>query len=800
MGGGRWRESRVLVVAIALTVIAAVPAVLTATKVTNPWILGGAAAGAAIVLVLAGIWQDRYKKIVSSRDDGFQKLRDECLTLRNGAPPKVRKINDPIALGIHPSIPLADHGQGKAHVPPYIMRDVDTELRSKLEAGGFVLIVGDSTAGKSRAAFEAMRHTLRSHTLIAPRGVDGLRVAIAHASRCRKAVLWLNDLEFYLRPGGLSKADIARLIIGNGSAKIILATIRSAEQARLLRGDADPDGPGRQTERDVREVFEQAHQIRMWRKFSHNELDRARALTEDPRIAMALRHSDTFGVTEYLAAGPALQCDYENAWDIGVNPRGAALVSAAIDCRRAGFLGSIPRALLNRLHEIYLNEAGGNRLMPESIEHAWEWATRPRYGTTALLVGEEAVDVFDYLVDLKQHQEDEWYASEEFVKHALAYAGAPDSLAIGEHAYWGGALSAGKIAFRRALMLCEKAKDAQGQANALKGLGDITYAEGDYADAAGLFQRAWALYDSIKDSDGKALVSRSLGAVAADSDKWVDAAHMYIEIDSLFRSVRDGWGCAHVSNGLADLLYHKNDYGPHTDLYQTAERVRYAEIPWALEVAMNDHKRQEGDLPNDVNIDQLTGVYTRISKLYGEMGDWAGQGHAVKVLGAIAEWVSDWDTAVGHYEKAWGLYRKSLDGIAFRDRGGSGRSAISRYCDMHEHIASSHCKNKELDLSPFWGKSEEHLEMVRDLHRAARNVERTRHNLQNVIRRIELMLVGEDIRALEASVKSLGLRLNAQPTEIALSGRLSLIVHEISNCSPLKISLESSTAETDISG
>jgi len=679
------------------------------------------------------------------------------------------------------------------------MRDVDSELSSRLEEGGFVLIVGDSTAGKSRAAFEAMRHTLRNHTLIAPRGVDGLRVAIAYASRCRKAVLWLNDLEFYLRPGGLSKADIARLLIGNGPAKVILATIRSAEQARLLRGNAEPDSAGPQTERYIREIFEQAHQIRMWRKFTQNELDCARVLTKDPRIAMALQHSDTFGVTEYLAAGPALQCDYENAWDIGVNPRGAALVSAAIDCRRAGFLGSIPRALLNLLHEMHLVEAGGNRLMPESIEHAWEWATRPRYGTAALLVGEEAVDVFDYLVDLKQYQEDEWYASEEFIKHALAYAEAPDSLTLGEHAYWSEKFSVGKIAFRRALMLCERAKDVQGQANALKGLGDITYAEGDYADAAELFQRAWALYDSIRDSDGKARVSRNLGAVAADSDKWVDAAHVYIEIDSLFRSVRDGLGCAHVSNGLADLLYHRNDYGPHADLYQTVERVRDAKIPWALEAAMNDHEWQGGYPPNDVNIDQIADVYTRISKMYEEIGDWAGQGHAVKVLGTMAELASDWDAAVGCYEKVWGLCSKSMDRFAFHNGGGAGRSAISRYCDKYEYIASSHYENKELDLSIFWNKSEKQLEVARNLHRAARDVERARYNLQNAIKRVELTLVGEGIRALEASVKSLRIRLNTQPTEIALSERLSSIMHEISIFSSLNISLESSATETDIS-
>jgi len=185
--------------------------------------------------------------------------------------------------------------------------------------------------------------------------------------------------------------------------------------------------------------------------------------------------------------------------------------------------------------------------------------------------------------------------------------------------------------------------------------------------------------------------------------------------------------------------------------------------------------------------------------MYEEIGDWAGQGHAVKVLGAMAELASDWDAAVGYYEKAWGLYSESMDGFAFRNGGGAGRSTISRYCDKYEYIASSHYENKKLDLSIFRNKFEEELEAVRNLHRATRDFERARYNLQNVIKRVELTLVGEGIRVLEASVRSLRLRLNAQSTEIALSERLSSIMHEISMFSSLKISLESSTTETDIS-
>lgn len=56
-------------------------------------------------------------------------------------------------------------------------RDIDDGLRERLAAGGFVLLGGDSTAGKSRAAFEA---------------------------------------EGYLGTGGLTAAQLGRLVTGDG--------------------------------------------------------------------------------------------------------------------------------------------------------------------------------------------------------------------------------------------------------------------------------------------------------------------------------------------------------------------------------------------------------------------------------------------------------------------------------------------------------------------------------------------------------------------------------------------------------
>jgi hypothetical protein len=68
------------------------------------------------------------------------------------------------------------------------------DLRERLAAGGFVLLAGDSAAGKSRAAFEAMTATLPGHLLTCPASRDAVTAAVARAAQARRCVLWLDDL------------------------------------------------------------------------------------------------------------------------------------------------------------------------------------------------------------------------------------------------------------------------------------------------------------------------------------------------------------------------------------------------------------------------------------------------------------------------------------------------------------------------------------------------------------------------------------------------------------------------------
>ena len=119
----------------------------------KPWILAGATAAAAVIVVFSAMWQQRYQRQAQRRDEQDFRMQDGCMVLADGRLPLVRDITNPTLVGVHraqdpAAAPPGGHAR-ETEAPAYVPRDVDAQLRERLAAGGFVLLIGDSTAGKT---------------------------------------------------------------------------------------------------------------------------------------------------------------------------------------------------------------------------------------------------------------------------------------------------------------------------------------------------------------------------------------------------------------------------------------------------------------------------------------------------------------------------------------------------------------------------------------------------------------------------------------------------------------------------
>ncbi|WP_405624569.1 trypsin-like peptidase domain-containing protein [Streptomyces sp. NBC_01396] len=396
---------------------------------------------------------------------------------------------DPIGFGVH----RVPDSPGHPSVVEYIARSVDIDLDNHLELlareGGMLLLSGDSAAGKSRALFEAMRRKL-SDWLVCKPDPDVDISSLLLASSDNRRVVWLDDLHDYLRSDGLTPSLLDGL---TSRLVVVLATIRTEFYEQYTDDRSRKSltrGSGAQLPSSSGRVLRAAQHIIIERIWDRSERQRA-SVSEDPRIANALESDRAYGVAEYLAAGPQVLKLWRSAYRVRGNPRGAALVAAAIDLTRTGVGSSLPRDALERLHEHYLEQAGGLALRPEGLDEAWNWATDVVLGVTGPLVPSKGgmYKPFDYLVS------------------DVARRSGPDDL---PDLVWSEALrvvddsrrslvamvarSAGRLdAAKDALIPLVQSDDLEG----LNILGAIAASEKSWEDARRCFSRASELGDSI---------------------------------------------------------------------------------------------------------------------------------------------------------------------------------------------------------------------------------------------------------------------------------------------------------------
>ncbi|MGW3994132.1 hypothetical protein ACWEF6_11655 [Amycolatopsis sp. NPDC004772] len=282
-------------------------------------------------------------------------------------------------------------------LPRYVPRDRDEDLEWAIASGGLVLLHGRAAAGKSRTAAEAVRRLRPSHQLLIPVDGPALREIVESGQELTDTVVWLDDLERFLVPGGLDVGLLQRLAPA-GSPVCVVATIRDHE----LAGYRTADGVINRAAADLIASIPPSHLLTIDQRLTDTEQEQARRLQEgDPRIGRALEAAE--GFAEYLAAGtPMLQ-----RWSIGDSPLfyvGQALISAAVDCRRAGYVEAVPSATLAELYHGYLSPPWCDRPDLPPVHEGLDWAARPVLGASSCLQPrtDGAFLVSDYLVDQAQ--------------------------------------------------------------------------------------------------------------------------------------------------------------------------------------------------------------------------------------------------------------------------------------------------------------------------------------------------------------------------------------------------------------
>jgi hypothetical protein len=287
-------------------------------------------------------------------------------------------------LGVHSAISVP--GVPDEVPPEYVPRDADAAeagVRARVAAasqrGGFVLLVGGSSVGKTRCAAEAVRALLPEWWLVHPAGPAEV-AALAAAPPDSGTVVWLDELQRYLDGEHGLTGGMMRALLNPPHPALIIGTIwpdrYTAYTTVPIPGGPDPHAR-------EREVLDLADVIRIGPEFSTAEQGRARAAAaRDRRLAVALKASG-YGLTQTLAAAPQLVARWEDAQT--ADPYAWAVLTAALDASRLGARTPLSAEFLRAAAPGYCTSQQQAEAPDDWFEQAMAYATGKLNGAAAPL-------------------------------------------------------------------------------------------------------------------------------------------------------------------------------------------------------------------------------------------------------------------------------------------------------------------------------------------------------------------------------------------------------------------------------
>jgi predicted negative regulator of RcsB-dependent stress response len=248
-------------------------------------------------------------------------------------------------------------------LPTFVERDTGPEIRHWMNAarrtGGFLLLVGEPSVGKTRLLYEAARRELPDFAVLAPSPGDGDLVNLVADSRRRfpSLIVWLDELQRFLpgpyqTPNSTSiTSSTVRSLLDSQVPVVLLSTMLTNYLRVLCTTDPDPlVGGARAQYPEAYDILSdpRLHEI-VIQRFSANECrDALKLANQDPRLAEALAIAD-FSVTEALAGVPQLVQRWTRASDDE-----KAVMYVMIDARRLGVQMPLSESLLAAATRGYL--------------------------------------------------------------------------------------------------------------------------------------------------------------------------------------------------------------------------------------------------------------------------------------------------------------------------------------------------------------------------------------------------------------------------------------------------------------
>jgi len=188
-------------------------------------------------------------------------------------PPGAVRVGEanPRRLGVHAAISVP--GMLDDVPPRYVPRDIDTaehgvqaRVRAAARGGGFLLLIGGSSVGKTRTAFEAVKALLPNWWLVHP--ADPAEAAALAQEPCRQTVVWLDELQRYLGGERGLTGGIVRALMNAPRRAVIIGTLWPELYAAYA---TVPTPEGTDQHAREREVLDLATVIRIGPDFSVEE-------------------------------------------------------------------------------------------------------------------------------------------------------------------------------------------------------------------------------------------------------------------------------------------------------------------------------------------------------------------------------------------------------------------------------------------------------------------------------------------------------------------------------------------------